>query len=140
MAQDAAQDTRWVGCYEVDRGGWTWTWTHEDSTQFEPPEFIRLGTETTDSRYAANRWLVEPAIVSYRPAPGFWEAVGEDSLSIVWSSGFTGPVMRLAASGDSLLGTVRAFSDDGTAVPAPSAPVVSHPTTCENGAVRPGRE
>jgi len=134
----SAQDSRWVGCYEVDRGAWTWTRADEDSTQFEVPAVIRLSAETTDSPRTINPWLVEPAVVSYRLAPGSWAPLGEDSVSIVWSTGFTGPSMRVGVSGDSLLGTVTAFSDNRIGVPDPSASVVLRPRTCENRGAQAG--
>jgi len=132
-----AQDMQWVGCYEVERGGWDRARVGEDRSQFEPPRFIRLHSEFAESRLAAGRWLVEPAMVSYRHAPGSWAPLADDSLSIIWTTGFTGASMRLAMSGDSLLGTVTAFSDDKIAgVPDPSAPVVLRPRRCADLASR----
>lgn len=126
-----AQDLRWIGCYEVERGAWNWTGALQDSSQFEPPEFIRLLEEVAESRRTPNRWLVEPEMVPYRPAPGSWAPVAEDSLSIVWTTGYTGVSMRLAASGDSLVGTMTGVTDERfIGVPHSSAPVVLRPRAC----------
>lgn len=122
------QDPEWLGCYQVDRAGWDWAREHEDSTQFQTPEVLQL--LPTPRTYGPPGFEVRPSIMSYQSADGGWEAVAPDSLSILWSNGFTGILMKLGRAGDSLVGTATAFTDNGPMFIA-TVPVVMKPTSCE---------
>ena len=123
-----AQDPEWSGCYQVDRGGWDWTRENEDSTQFQTPEVLQL--LPTPQTGSPRGFEVRPSIMSYDSARGGWQALGPDSLSILWSNGFTGILMKVGRAGDSLIGTATAFTDNGPMFIA-TVRVVMKPTNCE---------
>lgn len=123
-----AQNPEWLGCYQVDRAGWEWTRENEDSTQFQTPEVLQLLPTARTGR--PRGFEVRPSIMSYVSAPGGWQALGPDSISILWSNGFTGILMNLGRAGDSLIGTATAFTDNGPTYIA-TVRVVVKSTSCE---------
>ncbi len=123
-----AQDPSWLGCYQVDRDGWDWPRENEDSTQFQPPEVLQLLPEIQADWPGG--FEVRPSIVSYWTAPGRWRALAPDSISIVWSNGYTGLLMEVGRLEDSLIGTLSAFTDNGPMLIA-GVRVVLTPTSCD---------
>lgn len=105
----SGQASTWTGCYDVELGPWA---PHRDfgrdSLYMAPPPRIRLQSDSA------------PPGLALTPAPGalpsvhriaFWRHLGPDSVSFVWSNGFSGITMRLAASGEDLRGSARTFWD-----------------------------
>lgn len=121
-----------VGCWALALSPWTpAAELGTDSVFITPPARIEL---TADSSIDAR-----PTGLVVRPAPGtratihrfvYWERLGPDSLRIVFSTGFSGVLMRLARSGETLRGSARTFWDAQrpvqtsavTATPIPCAP------------------
>lgn len=114
----------------MQRSGWTWSWSHEDSTQFEPPAEIELWADTMEVTRGVAWRRVRPDMTSYRPAEGRWMPPSEDSVVVVWSNGYTGSTLRMGLSGDSMIGVVFASTDDDRGLPAPSAEVALRAQAC----------
>jgi len=104
-------------CYELSLASWTPRLDLSLDTIFStPPMMVRFTR-------IHNEWFAEEGELSFRvlPAngaemsvhgPGFWTPVPRtDSVSIVWSTGFSGLTMRLAVAADGLRGQAETFWD-----------------------------
>jgi hypothetical protein len=59
----------------------------------------------------------------------YWLPVSADSVEVVWESGFSGVVMRLATRGAELRGRAETFSDSGR--PRQTSAVTARRIACE---------
>jgi HEAT repeat protein len=104
-------------CYELSLAPWTPRLDIGVDTIYSTPPMIVRFTRVY------NDWFAEEGKLSFRvlPAnradmsvhgPGFWTPVTKkDSVSIVWSTGFSGLTMKLAVAADSLRGQAETFWD-----------------------------
>jgi hypothetical protein len=58
--------------------------------------------------------------------------MSNDSIRVIWSTGFTGVTLRLVVHGDSLVGVAATFHDNVTPR-EPTAPVVAVRSACPQG-------
>ena len=103
---------RVLGCWIVQLGQWQPTMAYEaDSIFVTPPAKIEFKEEGgQEGRY---RWPVLPANGAEPSIHNiaYFQAIGTDSLMIVWSTGYSGLFMRLAVAEDTLRGTAKTFWD-----------------------------
>jgi hypothetical protein len=112
-AQDNSPPVDAFACYQVVLGKWEPTLElREDSIFVIPPMRIELKRELGSSAFEKHGWLV-------RPAPGvpasvhrfsYFRLVG-DSLSLVWTTGFSGLTMKVAIASDTMHGQAHSFWD-----------------------------
>ena len=107
------------GCYRLQLAKWEPTMDIGDDTIFSTPPSIVFFSRLK------NEWFAGRGDVSYRilPAngahltvhgPGFWTPMARvDSVSIVWSTGFSGLTMTLGVTPDTLSGSAQTFWDFG---------------------------
>lgn len=125
------QELGWVGCYSLERTAWTWTRADMDSAQHLPPDRVELHEDSIGTVRNTVYRRVTPSIQSYERARGQWFQDTPDSLFIAWSSGYTGVFLHLATGSDSLVGTMRAFTDHHLVdVHPPTAHVRLVPVPC----------
>ena len=104
-------------CFDLALAPWSPNLGLQEDTIFSTPlmtvRFTRI----------KNSWFASDDELSFRVAPangarisvhgpGFWTPVaGKDSVSIVWSTGFSGLTMKLAVAADALRGEAETFWD-----------------------------
>src|SRR5450759_935693 len=131
-AQAAPLDYRRVsGCYMLNVGDWDHP-LGGDSGFHTLPQAVRLDTTLT----SRGGRVLTPDISFPRPRhfPGWprWQVVG-DTVSLIWSDGFTPTIVRLTRAADHLEGYAEARSD---AIPPgnpkwPRASAIARRTKCK---------
>jgi hypothetical protein len=121
-----------AGCYALTLGRWSGPLPTSNSEAHTPPSRFRLDTLVVRP---GSRFAVEPAQVVPGRMAASWAPVGNDSISVFWSTGYIGVRLRLAVRGDSLIGRATAFRDahDLLDPPPASASVVATRTKCGPG-------
>ena len=122
-----------AGCYRLTvTDAVSWLSSSRVPESRRPPAQFALDHVQPRER-GSTRFAVRPVWLSGRDGmPAAWELVGSDSVSVIWSTGWAGVMLRLQVVGDSLRGTARPF-DDTYAVgdpPDPEAGVLAIRTTC----------
>ena len=102
------------GCYEIALSEWKPDLRlGEDAKFITPPSRISLSMERGSRGFEAEGYLL-------RPAPGgqpsihrssFWKIDGTDTITLVWTTGFSGLEMKLHLEGDTLKGQAGTFWD-----------------------------
>lgn len=111
-AQAPSQSSTASGCYRLMLGRWSGalppTGIPEAHT---PPQHFRLDS-IPSGRVGAGTYAVEPSKLWARSRmEAGWQPLSGDSLSIVWSTGFVGVVLRLELRSDTLRGRATSFHD-----------------------------
>lgn len=112
QAQKAPDPGRWTGCWDVEWGKWTPPLPEEDTLRYRPPPRVQL-TDALSSSPRERSFHAQSAPGSL-PTPHsvtWWRPISDDSLTVGWSSGFTGTTGRFAGPGDTLRGELRTFVD-----------------------------
>jgi hypothetical protein len=124
-----------VGCYRLILGPWSGplppTGIPEAHT---PPPRFRLDS-TLLMRRGNGALAVEPAeLWSGSRMAAAWRPLSNDSVSIVWSTGFVGVSLRMEAHGDTLRGRATTFHDAHVLgePPDPSASVEAIREACQS--------
>ncbi len=142
-AQDSTRSflQRTAGCYALTLGGWSALPLRRNGypESTTPPARFRLDTLVFPSAWGP-QLAVEPAhlvprnIEASRPGnvKASWAVLSQDSIGIIWSDGFVGVRLRLAARGDSMVGLATTFHDAHIIgePPDPSAPAVAVRAPC----------
>ena len=120
-----------LGCYAVSVGAWRPRLQPGDPWH-RIPAVIRLDS----SRSGKKGWKMQPNIVypgARRPFPGAprWMVSG-DTLTLLWSNGFSPTIITLRRSGSAFIGWAVAETDDhAPGEPArPQAPVTARRRSC----------
>lgn len=107
-------------CFELRRAAWQPQLEIGIDTIFSTPpgtvRFSRVQNSGFLARDEQRSYRVLPAngASMYVDGPGFWSPIsGVDSLSIVWTNGFSGVRLKLGVSGDTLRGVAETFWDFG---------------------------
>ena len=118
-----------AGCYALVLGRWSGPLPTNSSEAHTPPSRFQLDTVAVRP---GSRFAVEPEQLVPGRMAASWAPLPHDSISLFWSTGFIGVRLRLAARGDSLVGTATAFHDAHFVgePPDPSAPVVATRIPC----------
>lgn len=134
----AAATAQVAGCYHLVIDAWEGARApHNLGPARRPPEHVALDTVRVAGPYA-DRYAVWPAaldssaLTSRMPTPASWAAVGVDSITVLWSTGFVGVELRMQVRGDRLTGIARAFHDglmEGKP-PDPVAPIAARRVPC----------
>lgn len=99
----------------MEWGEWRPPLPEHDSLAYLPPPRIEL----TDA-HVSSRGETDEGPYRHRPAPGslpsphaltHWGRVAEDSIRVVWSTGYIGTAGRFEQKGDTLHGRLRTFTD-----------------------------
>jgi HEAT repeat protein len=104
-------------CFDLALAPWTPNLGLGEDTVFSTPPMTVRFTRIKNSWFASEDELsfrVAPAKGAQMSVhgPGFWTPVaGKDSVSIVWSTGFSGLSMKLAVTADALRGEAETFWD-----------------------------
>jgi len=105
-------------CFDLRLGPWKPNLGLGEDTIFStPPKTVRFSRVTSFGFGSYNGQLsfrVLPANGARMSVhgPGFWTPIrGTDSVSMVWTTGFSGLTMKLAAAGDTLRGVAETFWD-----------------------------
>ena len=102
------------GCWALTRGPW---WPPlpigEDSIFSALPRRIELQNRRGTGVFEKEGWLVRPA--SGQPSSvhtySYFAPLGQDTVEIVWTTGFSGLTMRLGVTRDTLRGVAETFWD-----------------------------
>ena len=102
------------GCYELGALSWKPALKlGEDEVFITPPQRIQLLAEPGSVGFEKNGYLV-------RPAPGFpksihrasyWESTGPRTIEVVFTTGFSGLLMKLKVEGETLRGEAKTHWD-----------------------------
>ncbi|QJR37151.1 hypothetical protein [Gemmatimonas groenlandica] len=131
IAQTALLDPRvssYAGCYTVSRVRWS---AGVDAARVSkaqtPPSTFRLDTLTVAARGGTGSVVIPTNLVASTRTLTAWQPLPNDSVRVVWSTGFVGVVLRLGARGDTLAGHATTFHDDISTddPPNPSAEIIA---------------
>jgi hypothetical protein len=120
VASSAASDT-WPRCYVLRTGGWKPPPGQRLHVTHPPPPIVHLDTQRVgrDIERVTRRLAPHIPALTRGPLAPSWVRFAQDSLELVWSSGYEGVVVRLRERGDSVDGTARTFTDYGAQALAP---------------------
>jgi hypothetical protein len=136
IAQTALRDPRvsaYAGCYTVTRVRWSaGVDSARVSTAQTPPSTFRLDTLTVAARGGTGFVVIPTNLVASTRTLTAWQPLPNDSVRVVWSTGFVGVALRLGARGDTLTGHVTTFHDDISTddPPNPSAEIIAIRVRC----------
>ena len=122
-----------AGCFEVAVGQWAPRLAlGEDTVFMVPPRRIRVGSRP-DSTLRSRAYLVTSLPQAAGPVHrrGAWAPFGADSAELVFTTGFSGIVIRLGAVGSAWRGTAHTFWDFPRA--EQTAPAALTPISCGAG-------
>jgi len=108
------------GCYRLQLAKWEPTMDIGEDTIFSTPPSVVFFSRLKNEWFASGRGNVSYRILPTNGAhltvhgPGYWTpAARVDSVSIVWTTGFSGLTMSLAVTPDTLSGSAQTFWDFG---------------------------
>ncbi len=118
-----------VGCYQMTRAAPS---SPESDARIPMPPPFRLDSVFGTGAFSCGkaRVLWASPTQDYFAPPISWARVGPDSITIVWSNGFGGLVVRLGIHGKTMRGTATTFSDVVTGAPDPTADVIATRIPC----------
>jgi hypothetical protein len=132
--QDVAEGIE--GCYALELGEWNPPRQPGDEPFQTPPAVFELldslGTEAFEEGQRLVRPRIEPG--DFRGGNASWRWLGEDSIRVVWTTGFVMVDLELGLGTGRLEGVATARTDavvPGAAWPTTSATATR--TTCEAG-------
>ena len=96
------------GCYALEFGAWSRQL--REPFHLSIPDTIRLETVRGTSGFERSRFVLRPRI-PFGESYAFGTHLLEDSIRLVWTTGFSAVVIRAASSGRSLTGTAEAGTD-----------------------------
>jgi len=116
-------------CYRLELGAWSGPFPSGSPTLHQVPEAIRLDTVSLPAMPWPGHY--QRAAPSQAPRngrperfPPHWRLFAQDSLEIIWTTGFGGVTLRLRQAHDALSGAAYAFNDvEGPGIVQPTAPV-----------------
>jgi hypothetical protein len=87
----------------------------EDTIFSTPPGRIELQAHRGTRSFERRGWIVRPARGTERSVHSFsfFTVTSSDSIQVVWTTGFSGLTMDLAAARDTLRGQAHTFWDFG---------------------------
>ena len=132
LAQDVSD---LAGCYEVRAGEWSDADRHAHISNASVPDTIALREEVSDLLLGRGQFVLEPYGAFARPrgmGGAFWRAEG-DSISLIWTTGHSGLLVRAERRRDELIGTVVSFWDNSDGSPAPQASWEARRIPCPDG-------
>lgn len=130
--------SRLAGCYSFNTSVFTWTayehWS-ESVLQGSSTLIELMRTLAADSEGARGFQLRVPSLLDSAEAARWaagssWRVVEEDSVVISWYNGLFGPLLRLQARGDSLVGHYSYRSDLNPGAPPKWRPIVGERRPC----------
>lgn len=128
-----AQSVDVAGCYDLEIGAWSPTIDlGVDTLYVAPPPRIQMGTEPGFGLGGrAQGMLLEPAPGALPSVHRYswWEEIGEDSVHLIWTTGYSGLRMRLGVQGRVLRGAASTFWDFGRATQ--TAPATATAVRCD---------
>jgi hypothetical protein len=119
-------------CYELQVGEWEPAVLPVADTLFHrPPRWFRLDTTRAESEGR----LVEPDVILTLPSTmvhqvGRWHTEPPERLIVRWSDGFTGVLLDLRGTRDSLVGRARVLTDALRGSRTPEAHALARPRPC----------
>ncbi|HSM08461.1 MAG TPA: hypothetical protein VLA33_05530 [Gemmatimonadota bacterium] len=132
--QDVAEGIE--GCYALELGEWNPPRQAVDEPFQTPPAVFELldslGTESFEEGQRLVRPKIEPG--DFRGGSASWRWLSEDSVRVVWTTGFVMVDLELEVLGDRLEGVATARTD--AVVPGAAWPTTSATATrkiCETG-------
>lgn len=124
------QARRLAGCYVARLG--PWSGPPRPSEAQTPPSEFELDTLPVQRR-GESRLTVRPMRLAQYSRIAYWTPRGDDSVAIVWSTGFVGVKLQLVVRQDSLIGGATTFHDFHPIgePPDPTALVVAVRRACQ---------
>jgi len=108
------------GCYRLQLAKWEPTMDIGEDTIFSTPPSVVFFSRLKNEWFASGRGNVSYRILPTNGAhltvhgPGYWTPTARvDSVSVVWTTGFSGLTMSLAVTSDTLSGSAQTFWDFG---------------------------
>jgi hypothetical protein len=127
---------RTVGCYALELGPWSGPFTSGYPSHHRPPAELELDSAVNRLQYSesgipVSRRLRSRPTLTWATFYAGWHLVGDDSLVVSWSTGFTGLELRLGLAPDTLGGVAEAFHDRCLRC-EPTAPVTAWRIPCRS--------
>lgn len=123
-----------VGCYTLELGSWDPPLQPGNARYQIPPDTFQLTDEVGVGPFESGSLLVRPRIPYGRTPRAYWEAVGPDSVRVIWTNGFAGVYLHLQRKEDALEGRAEAFTDVVGGAPPPETDVVVWRIECKGSA------